>query len=73
MAMEYYDPYNPQSSAPFESHPFHDKNGQEHLKKLWFYHGLCFVLHTVLACAHILILLVWITHIEHKVVFPIGK
>ncbi|KAK0502544.1 hypothetical protein EDD18DRAFT_1347162 [Armillaria luteobubalina] len=73
MAMEYYDPYNPQSSAPFESHPFHDKNGQEHPKKSWFYHGLCFVLHTVLACAHILILLVWITHIEHKVVFPIGK
>ncbi|KAK0436002.1 hypothetical protein EV421DRAFT_1147129 [Armillaria borealis] len=73
MAAEYYDPYNSQPSTPIESNPFHDKNGQERPKKSWFFHGLCFVLHAVLVCAHVLILLVWITRIEHKVVFPIGK
>ncbi|KAK0216578.1 hypothetical protein EDD85DRAFT_942889 [Armillaria nabsnona] len=73
MAVEYYDPYNPQPSTPIESNPFHDKNDQERRKKSWFFHGLCFVLHAVLVCVHVLILLVWITRIEHKVVFPIGK
>ncbi len=56
-----------------QSSPFHDKSGQERPKKSWFFHGLCFMLHAVLVCAHVLILLVWITRIEHKVVFPIGK
>ncbi|KAK0200509.1 hypothetical protein DFS33DRAFT_1397253 [Desarmillaria ectypa] len=76
MAAQYYNPYDPQPSPTVESNTFHDKNGpagQKLPKKSWFFHGLCFALHGVLVCAHVLILLMWITRIEHKAVFPIGK
>ncbi|KAK0445037.1 uncharacterized protein EV420DRAFT_1648554 [Desarmillaria tabescens] len=76
MVVQYYNPYDPQPSPTIESNTLHNKNGpvsQKPPKKSWFFHGLCFVLHGVLVCVHFFILLIWITRIEHKVVFPIGK
>ncbi|KAK0477569.1 hypothetical protein IW261DRAFT_1632962, partial [Armillaria novae-zelandiae] len=42
-------------------------------KKSWLLHILCFSLHAVLIGLHVLLLFVWFTHFEHKVVVPIGK
>lgn len=42
-------------------------------KRSWLLHGLNFALHLILILSHVLILLIWVTRLEHKVVIPIGK
>ncbi|KAK0200508.1 hypothetical protein DFS33DRAFT_1277931 [Desarmillaria ectypa] len=45
----------------------------ERPKKSWLLHRLCFSLHAVLIGLRILLLFVWFTRFEHKIVVPIGQ
>ncbi|KAK0444035.1 hypothetical protein EV421DRAFT_2035066 [Armillaria borealis] len=52
---------------------YSDIHTERRPKKSWLLHGLNFALHFILIISHVLILLIWVTHLEHKVVIPIGK
>ncbi|KAK0204404.1 hypothetical protein DFS33DRAFT_1382291 [Desarmillaria ectypa] len=85
MSTDFYNPYEEPQAAhitPYEykgtpsaEYPqiHSDICVQRRPKRSWLLHGLSFALHFGLVFTHVLILLIWVTHLEHKVVIPIGK
>ncbi|PBK60961.1 hypothetical protein ARMSODRAFT_1026046 [Armillaria solidipes] len=71
------DPQHPPTTPEYKTevvNPLLFTDGQvERPKKSWFLHILCFTLHAVLIGLHVLLLFVWFTRFEHKVVVPIGQ
>ncbi|KAK0472100.1 hypothetical protein IW261DRAFT_1597081 [Armillaria novae-zelandiae] len=52
---------------------YSDIHTERRPQKSWLLHGFNFALHFILILSHVLILLIWVTHLEHRVVIPIGK
>ncbi|KAK0445046.1 uncharacterized protein EV420DRAFT_1721221 [Desarmillaria tabescens] len=71
------DPQHPPTTPPeYKTEHVDPLSYDDHVerpKKSWLLHGLCFALHAVLIILHTLLLFVWFTRFEHKIVVPIRQ